>query len=130
MRTVPISLAFLVMLASCRKQDDNGGVITGNAIVDGQVKHHQWVVPGCRVYIKSNCSVFPGRDTTLYQQSLTADNSGRIHTEHLANGTYCFYATGSDPNFGNVNVWGWNFITISNKPGEVKSYELEIPVSE
>jgi hypothetical protein len=124
-------LMAFVLVMGCRKKDDNGGVITGNANLDAQVMHHTNFVPGVRVYIRNNCASFPadGRDTTLYETALTTDASGYVHFDKLANGTHCLYATGFDPSVGAM-VWGYNFIVINNRPGEIKNYELTVPVSE
>lgn len=103
--------------------------MSGSATLDAEVKHHYWAIPQCTVYMKKNCSTFPGKSPSNYDSFQTADNSGLIHVEGLANGSYFFYAIGWDVNVADT-VWGYNSVIINNKPGEVKNYELSIPVSE
>ena len=123
---------FIFTATSCKKKNETttgSAVISGDATVIGQVMHHTWSVPNCKVYIKKNCSSFPGRSPSLYNSYLTADGSGYISFDKLANGNYFFYAVGYDPAMIDT-VWGYNSVVINNKPGETKEYDLIIPVSE
>src|ERR1043166_8716140 len=121
-------LLTVLIAFGCRKKNDEGGVVTGDASLDAQVMHHSNYVPGVRVFIRYNCPTFPidGRDTTKYQSVLTTNASGYVHFDKLPNGTHCLYATGFDPSVGAM-VWGYNFIVIDNRPGEIRNYELTVP---
>ena len=129
MKKLVFILLMVIIGSSCRKTAPSGGVVAGGAEVDGQVMHHSWSIPQCKVYIKPNCSSFPGHSPSLYDSFKIADNSGIVQFDKLGNGTYFFYAIGYDINVADT-VWGYNTIYINNRPGEVKNYELTVPVSE
>jgi hypothetical protein len=128
-KLIYITAVILIAAVGCRKKDDHGGTIVGSATLDAQVQHHSWAIPQCKVYIKKNCSTFPGHSPSLYNSVVISDNSGWVHFESLGNATYLLYAIGYDPVVAD-SVWGYNTITINNIPGEVKNYELVVPVSE
>ena len=124
--------AFILFVFSCKKNDDAGGtgaIVQGDAVVYGQVMHHFYSIPNCKVWIKSGATTFPGQDSTLYDSYQITDASGFVRFDKLANGSYYFYANGFDEAIW-MPVWGYVPFSIVNKPGEVKEYDVTIPVSE
>jgi len=126
---IPVLILFVI---SCKKNDDNGGagtIVQGDAVVYGQVMHHFSSLPNIKVWIKKGATSFPGQDTTLYDSFQISDASGFVRFDKLANGSYYFYAKGFDQVFW-ADVWGYVPFSIDNLPGEIKEYDVTIPVSE
>lgn len=132
MKKIIFTAALSFVVLSCKKNDDiNGGgaVIEGDAIVYGQVMHHFNVLPNIKVWIKKGATSFPGQDSTLYDSYQVSDASGFVRFDHLANDSYYFYARGFDQGVWS-EVSGYVPFSIDNRPGEVKEYDVTIPVSE
>jgi len=122
----------LLALGSCKKERRNPNGITvqgGNVTVTGRVMHHSLFVAKCKVFIKYNTTVFPGKDTTLYDSYKIADDYGYVQFEQIVNGNYYLYAKGFDPNVAQ-EVWGYLPFNISVAKGETQEIDLTIPVSE
>ncbi|MEW6468098.1 MAG: hypothetical protein AB1458_04200 [Bacteroidota bacterium] len=123
--------ALILFAVSCKKDDPGkgGGLVQGDAIVTAQVMHHFRALPNIKVYIKKGATSFPGRDSTLYDSYQVSDPGGFVRFDKLANGAYYFYAEGFDEGVW-MEVWGYVPFNIDNRPGEVKEYDVTIPVSE
>lgn len=104
--TLSISSAILV---GCTRED-----IVSNGVVSGQVKHHEWTVPGIKVYLKKDAKDFPGRDTSLYNLVSTASGMDAYYAfRGLPAGDYYLYATGYDSLFL-APVSGWRSVHIKD----------------
>jgi hypothetical protein len=97
-----LAIAFL----ACKKEENSGdgSVIKGVISLSVHAVHHTWDVPGIGVYMKTNASVFPGKDSTLYEYKARADQYGKVVFENLLPGKYFVYASGYDSLFGSMVI--------------------------
>jgi hypothetical protein len=132
-RLATVVFAFIVLSAfSCRKKE--GADTTTSIKVESdlvvEIKHHFYTLPNCTVYIKQNATAFPGKSPSFYNSEYKiSDASGLVQFTKLANGDYVLYAIGYDPSVADTS-WGYNFVTLNTKPGDIKEYDLTVPVSE
>jgi hypothetical protein len=128
-----ILISITAFAATCKKGGNgNGGgtVVTGKAELYCEIKHHFYNLANCKVYIKKGLTAWPGKSPSFYDAEYKiTDANGLAMFDKLANDNYVIYAIGYDAAVADTS-WGYNFITINNKPGEVKEYNLVVPVSE
>jgi len=102
---------FTIFLLSCKKED-SVKIVHGNITLKVLVKHHDWTIHYMNVYLKSNTTVWPGRDSTLYDSMTQTTQNGRCEFNNLYPGNYYIYASGYDP-VVNTNVIGYMPIQIT-----------------
>jgi hypothetical protein len=110
------------VILSCIPEGGPGG----NSTIAFTTKHHEVIIPHCRVFIKYGDRSFPGEDTTIYDDAVTSDNSGNGSFEGLTRGAYYIYGVGFDTSI-NQPVYGGTPVTIG-KNEEVKT--IVVPVVE
>lgn len=73
------------------------------AVIKGTVNHHEWEVPGMKVYIKKNSTEFPGFNGSDYDDSTMAISNERFKApfvfRYLEPGQYYLMAKGFDTTF-------------------------------
>jgi hypothetical protein len=84
-----LSVGFFALF-SCKKN-----TLGGKSSIDGKVVHHTKRIANARVFIKSNATEFPGKDTLVYDSKLSADENGNF-TFSVYKGDYYLYAYGYD----------------------------------
>ncbi len=132
-RSLFVVLALLTGLFSCKK--DPVVVPAGQVRALVTVNHHGTPIPYATVFRKNGTLVFPGQDTTLYEQRYVTDANGQLTIDNLGNGylSMVLYAKGFDPSWDTTQVtpvWGYQFISVSTGTGENKDIVVSIPVSE
>jgi len=95
-RLICIAGLLLVLPGSCKKED-SPKIVHGNITLKVLVKHHDWPIHYLNVYLKSNTTVWPGRDSTLYDSMTQTTQDGRCEFSGLYPGDYYLYASGYDP---------------------------------
>jgi hypothetical protein len=85
-------LVFAVMLG-CKKN-----ALGGKSHISGTVMHHSRFIPRARVFIKFNATEFPGKDTSLYDAKIWADDLGN-YLITCYQGSYYLYAFAYDDQF-------------------------------
>jgi hypothetical protein len=118
-----MSILMLVWL-SCTKAGKGGA-----ASIAGKVLHHDVIIPNARVFIKYNQSDFPGKDTTKYDDIVSADKQGNYKMTDLKKGKYFIYAVGLDgvANGNPFSVFGGLSVSLNSKN---EAAQLNIPVTE
>src|SRR6185436_6762610 len=101
---------FSVFLAACKK-DDSPKIVHGNITLKVLALHHNWTIHYLSVYLKSNATTWPGRDSTLYNSVTQTTQNGRCEFDNLYPGNYYVYASGYDP-VVNDNVIGYMPVVI------------------
>lgn len=85
-------LTFATTIIGCTKEGTGG-----KASIQGNVKHHDELIPGATVYIKYGAKELPGTDSSDYDDQTKADSLGAFYKfENLKKGNYFLYATGFD----------------------------------
>ncbi len=102
------------------------GGIGGDSSIVFTAKHHDDLIPFCKVFIKYDTQSFPGVDTTAYDDMITTDNSAAGSFTDLKKGNYYLYGVGYDsaiaePMYGGIPV-------SIKKSGEVVT--TSVPVTE
>ncbi|MCX6312307.1 MAG: hypothetical protein NT084_11815 [Bacteroidetes bacterium] len=132
-------LFFLLVLGSssfgCKKNTDPIIVPANGVSANLFVNHHGVPIAHARVFVKYGTLVFPGTDTTLYDQRYVTDANGRLTIAGLPNGqnAYTFYSKGVDPGWDTTHVtpvWGYQFLITDTHTGETLAYNVSVPVSE
>jgi hypothetical protein len=118
-----VSIITLVW-SSCTKAGKGGA-----ASIAGKVLHHDVIIPNARVFVKYNQSDFPGKDTTKYDDVVSADKQGNYQIRDLKKGKYYVYSVGLDgvANGNPFGVFGGLSVSINSKSEAV---QLNIPVTE
>ncbi|MEI6310892.1 MAG: hypothetical protein WCP57_01405 [Bacteroidota bacterium] len=95
---LPLFIILLFLLAACSKPDKE------YAVIKGTTNHHEWEVPGLKVYIKKNAPTFPGFNSAVYDDSTVSVSSERFKApfvfRYLEPGDYYLMANGYDTLFG------------------------------
>lgn len=107
-----------IWFPGCQKEETTGE-IQGNLSLALQIKHHSWGVPYTDVYLKSNCTVFPGKDTLAYDFHLQTDNDGFVEFLRLHPGNYFVYSSGYDMIWGDT-VIGYCPVTLPISSGNTR----------
>jgi hypothetical protein len=128
-----ILLCISFALSSCEKDPET--VPAGRVRVLLTVNHHSTPIANATVFRKNGTLVFPGQDTTLYDERFVTDSQGYLVVDHIGSGyqSMVFYAKGFDPNWDSTQVtpvWGYQFTSFSTVSGESKDVMLTVPVSE
>jgi hypothetical protein len=113
-------LSILITTFSCTKEGTGG-----SSTVNGEVLHHSTPIPNCVVYIKYDAKEFPGSNTSVYDQSVTADNNAHYEFKGLRDGDYYLYGVGYDASSGETVTGG-----IGVKLKYNKTTTTNIPVTE
>lgn len=118
----------LLILTGCFVDDSVDPVPpdNGNAIIHGQVKHHDDAIPHAKVYLKIHASEFPGDNTAIYTDSTVANEVGFYTFTNLYQARYYIYSIGYDSNFSETVKGG--VPVIIDAPG--KELTTNIPVTE
>ncbi len=103
----------VLVLFSCGKVKDVS-VVNGNVTFNVHAVHHSWDVSNLKIYLEANTLVFPGRDSTVYDKSLTTDGYGKVSFTQLFPGNYYIYASGFDSIWG-ANVIGYKLIYLTEE---------------
>jgi hypothetical protein len=101
-----MSFLHATLFIACKKNTNSGegSIIKGVISLSVHAVHHTWDVPGIGVYLKTNSSVFPGKDTSIYEYKARADQYGKVVFENLLPGKYFIYASGYDSLFGSMVI--------------------------
>lgn len=123
-----VLIASITSLSACSKKCDKSSPGTGGKVtLEGQVKHHDAVIPNATVHIKFGATEFPGADVSAYDMVVASDSSAAHYTvSNLAQGDYYLYGTGYDPNIQD-SVFGGISVEICEDGGTVQS---NVPVTE
>lgn len=126
-------LSLTMGMASCKKDPETVAEGTVRLIIN--VNHHGFPISNSRIFRKNGTLDWPGTDTTVYDQSYTADANGNLTISDIGNGTkdFVLYAVGIDPSWdttGTTFVHGYQFYHIVTGIGESKDITTEIGVSE
>lgn len=108
-----VFLVGVLGLFSCGKENE-APMVNGNVTLNVHAVHHSWDVRNLKVYLEANTLVFPGRDSTLYDRSLTTDDYGKVSFTQLFPGNYYVYASGFDSIWG-ANVIGYKLIYLTEE---------------
>ena len=125
-----VLLLLLAMLYGCKKNTElQAEKITGKIACTVKVKHHNWEVPGLKVSLKANTTVFPGYDDTQYDRFLVTDTYGNVTFDSLFPGNFYLFSKGFDIIWGDT-VIGYaplvlNESTISNNTLSTTLYVSE-----
>jgi hypothetical protein len=128
-----IPALFSFLLFACQK--DPKTVPSGTVRLLVTVSHHGIPIPYATIFRKNGTVIFPGQDTTLYDDRYLADENGKFTIEHLGNGEkqIVIYAKGYDPNWDSTHatpVWGYQYGSWTTATGESRDIPMTIPVSE
>jgi hypothetical protein len=115
-----LSLALFGFI-SCGKEGTGG-----KAVIKGQVKHHDKLIPGAVVYIKYGAKDFPGSNVTYYDASVTADAQANYAFPDLKKGDYYLFGIGYDSAIA-LPVSGGIHAEIKKK---TETVEINVPVTE
>ncbi len=110
----------LLFLLSCKKNQ-----LGGTAIIKGTVVHHSKILPMANVYIKFKATEFPGRDSSIYDSKIIADQNGAFEFK-CYKGDYYIYATAIDQGSKPIYVTGGVPVRLRNK----ETVQIEVPASE
>lgn len=86
-------LSFIIVLLlffSCKKNK-----LGGDAVIEGNMKHHSKAISRGTVFIKFNAKEFPGSDTNIYDAKVRPDSLGYYKFE-VYKGNYYIYGFGYD----------------------------------
>lgn len=130
---VMMSFAMSVSFISC--SDDPEVVPEGTVRMSINVNHHGYPIANAVVFRKNGTLIYPGEDTTLYDQRYVCDANGNLTITDIGNGTkdLVLYAKGFDPTWDTTiitPVSGYNMYHIVTGIGESKDFHEEIGVSE
>jgi hypothetical protein len=117
-----ILLTMILAFGNCKKNQ-----LGGKSKVKGIVAHHGKPVSNATVYIKFNATEFPGEDVSVYDASVTANQSGYYEVNNFHKGNYFLYAVGIDPEIAAPSVVKGG-LAVSLRSREEK--DIDIPVSE
>jgi hypothetical protein len=128
-------ILFLLFVTGISCNKDPQTVPAGRVRVLVSVNHHGYPIANAVVFRKNGTLVFPGQDTTLYDERFVCDANGELIIDHNGNGykSMVLYAKGYDPAFDSTQVtpvWGYQFTSFSTATGESKDVTVAIPVSE
>ena len=105
----------ILVLFSCKKENDSNPIaVNGNVVLNVHVIHHSWDVCNVNVYLEANTLVYPGPDSTLYDQYLTTDGYGKVTFTKLIPGNYYLYCSGYDTLFG-AQVIGYKQVYLTQE---------------
>lgn len=124
---------FAFIFAGCKK--DPKTVPAGTVRLLVTVSHHGVPIPNAVIFRKSGTTVFPGQDTTLYDERYVTDENGQYTIDHLGNGEkqIVIYGKGFDPNWDSTHatpVWGYQYNSWTTATGESRDIPMTVPVSE
>jgi hypothetical protein len=126
-----IPVAALLVIASCRKDDNNPSTPSGkggNATIQATPQHHGKNIDSCTVYIKYNTSDAPADGK--YDDSavcLQIGNKPVATFTQLKKGPYYLYGRGWDTSISQTVVGGIPY----NVPDTiVNAYPVNVPVTE
>jgi hypothetical protein len=123
-RIAGLLLFFMLMISLTQCQKNQLG---GKSKVNGIVNHHGKPISGATVYIKFKATEFPGEDVSVYDASVTANQSGYYEINNFYKGEYYLYAVGIDPDVAAPGIVKGG-IPVKLVSREEKN--LDIPVSE
>lgn len=130
-----IAFAFAAILLPFSCKNDPETVPGGNVRLLVSVSHHGIPIANAVLFRKNGTTVFPGQDTTLYDQRYVTDAQGQFTIDNLGSGEHrmVIYAKGIDPSWDSTQqtpVWGYQFTSFSTVIGESRDVSMTIPVSE
>jgi len=102
-------LLFFMVMSGCKKEEPK--VAVGSITLAIQVLHHTLEIPYARVFLKSDATSFPGKDTTVYDWVSQADFEGKLRVTKLFVGSYYLYAEGFD---GVDSVMGYKPVVLGD----------------
>ena len=108
-----IFLSAGIIFYACKKQADQPIPIIKRATLNVEVMHHSWTIPNIPVYIKTNATEFPGKDTSVYDFKSITNQSGYVQFAGLPYGNYYLFVHGWDPVFID-SVIGYKPVIISD----------------
>lgn len=120
-------ITFSVLFYSCSKEGTGG-----KASISAYVKHHEKIIPAAVIYIKYDATEFPGKDISLYDDSVTTglagEEAGHVTITSLKTGQYYLYGIGYDKDIM-LPVTGGIPVEIKFKDRN-KTKEVTVPVTE
>ena len=119
----------LLLLFACKKNDGDPVIIETEITLHGTVKHHDWTVHNCRVYIKGDTTEFPGTITALYDSFTVTGITGEFTFTALPPGPYYLFGKGYDPVWGDT-VNGSIFLMLDAPDGSHIVMDTILNVSE
>ena len=133
MRPVLFVALFSLALLSCNR--DPVTVPGGTVRILVTVSHHGYPIANAVIFKKNGTMIFPGQDTTLYDERYVTDANGKITLDHIGNGEkqLVIYAKGYDYAWDSTQVtpvWGYQYTSFTTATVESKDIPLTIPVSE
>lgn len=118
-KILPISFIILLTgLISCDKE--------GKATIEGQIAHHDVIIPNAKIYIKFGTNVFPGQNVSVYDVNTITNSEGFYSIENMHTGLHYAFAVGYDPGISD-SVFGGIPFEIKLKKSILK---VNIPVTE
>ncbi len=116
-----LALVLVFHFGSCKKEGTGG-----KSSVNGNVKHHNELIPNTDVYIKYGVKEFPGADVSSYDDHVQADANAHYEFTGLQKGDYYLYGVGTDAS-------GIPFVVTGGVGVELKRNQasnIDVPVTE
>ena len=119
-------LACLICLLACKEDEEPITPGIESVMISGKVKHHNEAIGYASVYIKFNTSIFPGKDTSVYDEMVRADSLADYHFNQVTPGSHFIYAMGFDEGIHDSVFGGVPIVVLDTK----QEATFEIPVTE
>ena len=88
-RALILLIPACIFIQSCSK--------TQSASIEGEVRHHETLIPTAKVYVKYGTNLWPGADVSEYDTMVVADINAYYSIDNFDIGWHYVYATGYDP---------------------------------
>ena len=134
MKQAVFAVALLCLaLVSCNNDPET--VPGGTVRILVTVSYHGYPIANAVIFQKNGTLVFPGQDTTQYEQRYVTDANGKFTIDHIGNGykQVVIYAKGYDYAWDSTHVtpvWGYQYTSFTTATGESRDIAMTIPVSE
>ncbi|MEM9022329.1 MAG: hypothetical protein AAGB22_01210 [Bacteroidota bacterium] len=126
---VVLVVSLPLLMVACG-DDDSDEVMAGpggNAVISGNVQHHEVNIPNANVFIKYDATEFPGTDVSVYDDSQVSGSvDGSYQFSGLQVGNYYLFSVGYDSAVSD-QVLGGLPVVISE---DTQTRSIDIPVTE